>query len=300
MNHLLRARYPSRNRMIGVLLSIVAIAMLIGTIRAQYDSIKNLDAHLIVTSSDDCMLAVSENITFSTSAFGVTSFERSIPTTTFPTSYSWITKVKANIVAQPPQGFTISNLNIYQTNVKSSTDLPTIIINFSALDSLPKNTLLNLLIEYHMLGPIGFKKNATGFERTILDYPLKFSTPVEKLSIKIEYPHDISSTPLEPFLKSNAKYQNSALYSIHNTTMYINSSLAANELFESGFVFDSSAFHICYIPFNLMEGSTVGIIIGSTFATPVLFFLICGIVTIVRYFVVERNKVALLDPAHRV
>ncbi|KAF0975699.1 hypothetical protein FDP41_005026 [Naegleria fowleri] len=270
-------------------------------VQAQYDSIKEFVSDITVSSFDDCMLKIKENITAYTSVFGVTTFERVIPTTDFPTKYSWIKSVSASISAVPPVGFKVNGLKIYQTDVTSKASSQSILLSFSALDSLPKNTLIAINLQYQLLGPVGFFKNSSGFEHTILRMPHQFSIPVQSINVTYHHENTLSSTAILPFQQSNTQtLPQTSIQAPSNTSLFFSTSLASNELWLTGFVFDATSYHMCYIPYNLMEGWVVGAIIGSCLAIPAVFLVLCGTISIIRHFTVDRNKKNTLLAEHQV
>ena len=294
---------------IGFLIMVACVVVILmmapyQLVNAQYDYIKEFNSIITVDSTDGCMITVMENITFYTSVFGVKSFERDIPTNTNPTKYSWINSVSASVtgVLLLPSGINaVSGLSIDTIQVQSNSSMQSIILTFSALDSIPKSTLLSFNLNYKMLGPIGFFTNSSGLSQSIVLVPYTFSVPVSSLNITFYFsPLLLSSTTPEPFLISDSRVFNQTFTTPSNDTITFTANANANELLQTGFTFTAISYSMCYIPYNLMEGWVVGAIVGSTLALPTVFVISCSIVTIVRYFTVDRHKQQTLLPAHQV
>ncbi|EFC49046.1 predicted protein [Naegleria gruberi] len=284
-----------------ILALVFSMTILFSLVSAQFDSVKSFRGSITIGSTDDCMISVSENITLVSSSYGVTSFERKIPTTDLPLKYVWVHTVKATIVGTPPTGFKISDLKVFKIDVTSTATAQVIAVSFSALDSLPKSTVLNIVLSYKMLGTIGFISNTTDTTMTTVNYPLQFSIPVESVFLSFTHADGLSSVPIEPYIASSKKTFPSSHFTLPaNQTVEFNTTLVADELLKAGFNFQASSYTMCYIPYNLMESWLIGTIIGASFAIPVIFFTICIIVTIIRFFTVDRKKEAPLLEAHRV
>ncbi|KAL9652766.1 hypothetical protein ABK040_010799 [Willaertia magna] len=251
----------------------------------------NVESSIVVSRSDDCFLSINERIEIIFSSGDLNSYVKKIPKSTLTTKYTTINSVNVNAVNKTYN----KTLTVDSVKYEENSDYILITANFKGL-TLSVNSIILFTFKYKILGPLGFV-NENDKKKALVLWPQLFEIPMNTSTVIYEYDQTLlTNSSSMAFISLTSDSKKSVTYKHVNTTIKATASgLTAGELIQIGFSFENVLYSNCYIPYYLMERSSIGIIIGSCLAVFVIFFTIVAFVQIIRtvkkkFFDVEKGQ----------